>query len=95
MTLKLDLRPHPQKDDRTTQGGRRRRDTYETIKCLYVIKKIGFRYRQADTAGVAAVERLEPTAGLASVARSLRKAHVAKHFGVEKPTQKLRSFFSR
>jgi len=27
--------------------------------------------------------------------RWLRKAHVAKHFGVEKPTQKLRSFFSR
>jgi hypothetical protein len=25
----------------------------------------------------------------------LRNAHVSKHFGVEKPTQKLRSFFSR
>jgi hypothetical protein len=25
----------------------------------------------------------------------LRKAHVAEHFGVEKPTQKLRSFFLR
>jgi hypothetical protein len=25
----------------------------------------------------------------------LRKAHVAEHLGVEKPTQKLRSFFSR
>jgi hypothetical protein len=60
-----------------------------------VIKKVGFRYRQAETAGVAAVERLERTAGLASVVRWLRKAHVAKHFGVERPTQKLRSFFSR
>jgi hypothetical protein len=68
---------------------------YETIKCLYVIKKFGFRYRQAETAGVAAVEKLERTAGLAWVARWLRKAHVAEHFGVEKPTQKLRSFFSR
>jgi hypothetical protein len=69
--------------------------SYETIKCLYVIKKVGFRYRQAETAGVAAVERLERTAGLASAVRWLRQAHVAKHFGVEKPTQKLRSFFSR
>jgi hypothetical protein len=56
--------------------------SYETIKCLYVIKKV-------------AVERLERTAGLASAVRWLRKAHVAKRFGVEKPTQKLRSFFSR
>ena len=69
--------------------------SYETIRCLYVIKKVGFRYRQAETAGVAAVERLERTAGLASAVRWLRKAHVAKHFGVERPTQKLRSFFSR
>jgi hypothetical protein len=69
--------------------------SYETIKCLYVIKKVGFRYRQAEIAGIAAVERLERTAGLASAMRWLRKAHVAKHFGIEKPTQKLRSFFSR
>jgi hypothetical protein len=69
--------------------------SYETIKCLYVIKKVGFRYRQAEIAGIAAVERLERTAGLASAMRWLRKAHVAEHFGVEKPTQKLRSFYSR
>ena len=68
---------------------------YETIKRLYVIRKFGFRYRQAETVGVAAVEKLERTAGLAWVARWLRKAHVAERFGVEKPTQKLRSFFSR
>ena len=68
---------------------------YETIKSLYVIKKFGFRYRQAETAGVAAVEKLERTAGVAWMAKWLRKAHVAEHFGVEKPTQKLRSFFSR
>ena len=68
---------------------------YETIKCLYVIKKFGFRYWQAETAAVTAVDRLERTAGLAWVARWLRKAHVAEHFGFEKPTQKLRSFFSR
>ena len=42
-------------------------ESYETIRCLYVIKKVGFRYRQAEIAGVAAVERLERTAGLASV----------------------------
>lgn len=69
--------------------------SYETIRCLYVIKKAGFRYRQAETASIAAVERLERTAGLASAVRWLRKAHVAERFGVEKPTQKLRSFFSR
>jgi hypothetical protein len=69
--------------------------SYETIRRLYVIKKVGFRYRQAETAGVAAVERLERTAGLASAVRWLRNAHVAERFGVEKPTQKLRSFFSR
>ena len=67
----------------------------ETIKRLYVIKKVGFRYWQAEITGIAAVERLERTAGLASVVTWLRKAHVAEHFGVEKPTQKLRSFFLR
>jgi hypothetical protein len=69
--------------------------SYETIKCLYVIKKVDFRYRQAETAGIAAVEKLKRTAGLAPAVTWLRKAHVAKPFGVEKPTQKLRSFFSR
>ena len=68
---------------------------YEAIKRLYVIKKLGFRYRQAEIAGIAAVEKLERTAGVASVVAWLRKAHVAEQFGAEKPTQKLRSFFSR
>jgi hypothetical protein len=68
---------------------------YETIKCVYVIRKVGFRYRQAEIAGIAAVERLERTAGLTSAVRWLREAHVAQHFGVEKPTQELRSFFAR
>ena len=57
--------------------------SYETIKRLYVIKKVGFRYRQAEIAGIVAVEKLERTAGLASVVTWLRKAHVAEHFGVE------------
>ena len=69
--------------------------SYQNFKRLYVIRKVGFRYRQAETAGIAAVERLERTAGVASVIRWLREAHVAKRLGVEKPTQKLRSFFSR
>jgi hypothetical protein len=68
---------------------------YETIKCVYVIRKVGFRYRQAEIAGIAAIERLERTAGLTSAVRWLREAHVAQHFGVEKPTQELRSFFAR
>jgi hypothetical protein len=52
-------------------------------------------YRQAGIAGTAAFDSLERIAGLTSVVRWLRNAHVAKHLGVEKPTQKLRSFFSR
>jgi hypothetical protein len=68
---------------------------YETIKCAYVIRKVGFRYRQAEIAGIAAVERLERTAGLTSAMRWLRQAHVARHFGVEEPTRELRSFFAR
>ena len=68
---------------------------YETIQRLYVTRKIGFRYRQAEAAGTGAVERLERTAGLTSAVRWLRNAHVAEHLGVEKPTQKMRSFFSR
>ena len=67
---------------------------YEAIRSVYVIRKIGFRYSQAETAGVAAVERLERTAGLASAVRWLRAAHVAEHLGVEKPTRQVRSFFS-
>jgi hypothetical protein len=62
---------------------------------VYATKKIGFRYRQAEIAGIAAIERLERTAGLASAVMWLRKAHVAGHFGVEKHTQELRLFFSR
>lgn len=68
---------------------------YKTIKLLYVIRKFRSRYRQAELAGSAAIDRLERTAGLASAIRSLRRAHVAERFGVEKPTQKLRSLVSR
>ena len=68
---------------------------YETLKGTYAIKKVGFRYRQAEIAGIAAIERLEQIAGLTSAVRWLRKAHVAEHLGVEKPTQELRSFFAR
>jgi hypothetical protein len=70
---------------------------YDTLKRMYVIKKVSFRYRQAEIAGTAAVDRLEleRAVGIASAVGRLRKAHVAEHFGVEKPTQKLQSFFSR
>ena len=68
---------------------------YKAIKSLHLVKKIGFRYRQAEIAGTAAFDSLERTAGLTSAVRWLRNAHVAKHLGVEKPTQELRSFFSR
>ena len=68
---------------------------YETIKSVYVIRKVGYRYRQAEIIGSAAVERLERTAGLTSAVRWLREAHVAEHLRVERPTQELRSFFAR
>ena len=58
-----------------------------------MIKKVGFRDWQAESVATAAVEKLERCAGLASVVMWLRNAHVAEHFGVEKPTRKLRSFF--
>src|SRR5260370_39912964 len=32
---------------------------YETLKRMYVIKKVGFRYRQAEIAGIAVVDTLE------------------------------------
>jgi hypothetical protein len=68
---------------------------YDIIKRVHVIRKFGLRYRQAEIAGTAAVERLERIAGLTSAVRWLREAHVAEHLGVEKPTQELRSFFAR
>ena len=69
--------------------------SYKALESLYLVQKVGFRYRQAEIAGTAAFDSLERTAGLTSVVRWLRNAHVAKHLGVEKPTHKLRSFFSR
>ena len=69
-------------------------ENYEAIKSLYLVKKVGFRYRQAGIAGIAAADSLERTAGLTSAMRWMRNAHVAQRFGVEKPTQELRSFFS-
>ena len=65
------------------------------IKRVYAIKKISYRYRQAETVSIAAIEWLERTAGLASAVLWLRKAHVTEHFGVEKRTRELRSLFSR
>ncbi len=69
--------------------------SYETVKCLYVIKKVGFRYRQAEIVSIATLESLKRAAGLASAMTWLSEAHVAEHLGAEKPTRKLRSFFSR
>src|SRR6476619_4955833 len=49
--------------------------SYKDIKSLYLVKKVGFRYRQAGIAGNAAANRLERTAGLTSAMRWLRKEH--------------------
>ena len=69
--------------------------SYERIRCLYMIRKVRFRYKQAEIVAITTVLNLERTAGLESAMRWLRNAHVAEHLGVERPTQKLRSFFSR
>jgi len=69
--------------------------SYRSIKGLYLVRKLGFRYRQAQVVGTAAADRLERTTGLTMAVRWLRKAHVAKHLGVEKSTQRFRAFFSQ
>jgi len=68
---------------------------YDAIRCLHVIRKAGFRYRQAEIASIAALEMLARVAGLESAVKWSRDAHLAERFGVERPTQKLRSFLSR
>jgi hypothetical protein len=65
------------------------------IQRVNAIRKISFRYQQAEIASSAAVEQLERTAGFASAVSWLRKAHVAENLRVEQRTRKLRSFFSR
>jgi hypothetical protein len=66
----------------------------KAFKGLYLVRKFGFRYRQTRLAGIAAADRLEQTAGLTSAVRWLRRAHVAKHLGMEKSTEKIRAFFA-
>ena len=68
---------------------------YETVKRMYVVRKASFRYWQAEVAAISAAQRLERVIGVGSAMRWLRNAHVAERFGVEKPTQKIKSFFSR
>src|ERR1700687_240484 len=47
---------------------------YETLKRVYVIKKVGFRYRQAEIAGIAVGEKLRGTVRLPSAGGWLRHA---------------------
>jgi hypothetical protein len=68
----------------------------EAITQVYAIRKIGFRYRQADSAAIAAVERLERTAVLESAIAWLRKAFAAEYSAIEKyGGGGVSSFFSR
>lgn len=68
---------------------------YEAIIHIYAIQKIGFRYRQAETAAIATVERLERTAVLASAMNWLRKVSAAEYATIEKYGGDLDSFFAR
>ena len=69
--------------------------TYKAAKRLYLVRKVGFRYRQTYVAGTATADRLERTAGLTSAVKWLRGAHAARHLGVERPAQRIRSFFAQ
>ena len=68
---------------------------YEAVKRVHAIRKIGFRYRQAEMAATAAIERLESTAGFASAVAWLRKSHVPEQSGIGKYGRELRSFYAR
>jgi hypothetical protein len=69
---------------------------YEAMTQVYAIRKIGFRYRQAEGAAIAAVERLERTAVLESAIAWLRKALAAEYSAIEKyGGGGVSSFFSR
>ena len=65
------------------------------VQRVNLVKKISFRYQQAEIASSAAVERLERTAGFASTVSWLRKTHGAENLRLEQRTRKLRSLFSR
>lgn len=69
--------------------------SYDALKRTYVIGKLGVRYSHARTIGLAAIEALERVVGVGPAVTWLRNAHLVEQLGVERPTQKLRSFFSR
>ena len=65
------------------------------LQRVKAIRKISFRYQQAEIASSAAVEWLERTAGFAAAVSWLRKAQVAERLGANSRAGKLRSFVSR
>ncbi len=68
---------------------------YDRIKRTYLFGKLALRYAQAEIVGDAAVASLERVVGIGTVVTWLRNAHLAENLGVERPTQRLRSFFAR
>jgi hypothetical protein len=62
---------------------------------MHAMKKINFRYHQAEVASLAAVQRLERSAGIASVLSWFLESNVAERARVRARNTRLRSFFSR
>jgi len=68
---------------------------FESARRTYLFWKLALRYAQAEIIGRAGVEALERVVGIGTVVTWVRNAHLVENLGVERPTQRLRSFFAR
>jgi hypothetical protein len=71
--------------------------SYQAIKNLYLVRKIGFRYRDAERDAAAAADQFARTTGMSRAATWFRKTEEAIEDRpiVHKPSQKLRLFYQR
>jgi hypothetical protein len=70
---------------------------YQAIKNLYLVRKVGFRYRHAECAAAAAVDQFAHATGMSRAAMWFRRTEAAieDRSIVHKPSQKLRLFYQR
>jgi len=70
---------------------------YRAVKDLYLVRKIGFRYRHIERAATAAVVQFAQATGMSRAAMWFRRAEEAIKDRpiVHKPSQKLRLFYQR
>jgi hypothetical protein len=71
--------------------------SYRAIKNLYLVRKIGFRYRQVECAAAAAAGQFAHASGISRAAMWFRRTEQAIEDRpiVHKPSQKLRLFYQR